>query len=142
MGGEHSTKFTPEFNPAHRFPKLVLLLVIVFVIDRTRTRNLELIAPDAEPTTEPKGHINQEKNIMAKVLKVIELLAQSDKSWEDAAQSAVKEASKTLRGVRSIYIKNFEASVENGKVMQYRVNAKVSFDLDAARADKGRRPKK
>ncbi|MBA2434218.1 MAG: dodecin domain-containing protein [Chthoniobacterales bacterium] len=79
---------------------------------------------------------------MAKVLKVIELLAQSDKSWEDAAQSAVKEASKTLRGVRSIYIKNFEASVENGKVRQYRVNAKVSFDLDPARDGKGRRRKK
>lgn len=109
---------------------------------RTRTRYDEPVALDWQSATEPKGHINQEKNIMAKVLKVIELLAQSDKSWEDAAQSAVKEASKTLRGVRSIYIKNFEASVENGKVMQYRVNAKVSFDLDAARADKGRRPKK
>lgn len=84
----------------------------------------------------------KEKNIMAKVLKVIELLAQSDKSWEDAAQSAVKEASKTLRGVRSIYIKNFEASVENGKVMQYRVNAKVSFDLDTGRNAKGERRKK
>ncbi len=73
---------------------------------------------------------------MAKVLKVIELLAQSDKSWEDAAQSAVKEASKTLRGVRSIYIKNFEASVDNGQVTQYRVNAKVSFDIGAAGTEK------
>ncbi len=79
---------------------------------------------------------------MAKVLKVIELLAQSEKSWEDAAQGAVKEASKTLRNIRSIYIKEFEASVENGKVMQYRVNAKVSFDLDAGRADKARSKKK
>lgn len=79
---------------------------------------------------------------MAKVLKVIELLAQSEKSWEDAAQGAVKEASKTLRNIRSIYIKEFEASVENGKVMQYRVNAKVSFDLDADRADKARSKKK
>ncbi|MGI8432550.1 MAG: dodecin family protein [Chthoniobacterales bacterium] len=79
---------------------------------------------------------------MAKVLKVIELLAQSEKSWEDAAQSAVKEASKTLRKIRSIYIKEFEASVENGKVMQYRVNAKVSFDLDPGRADKPLRKKK
>ncbi|MEO5718114.1 MAG: dodecin family protein [Chthoniobacterales bacterium] len=79
---------------------------------------------------------------MAKVLKVIELLAQSEKSWEDAAQGAVKEASKTLRNIRSIYIKEFEASVENGKVMQYRVNAKVSFDLDVDRADKARSKKK
>lgn len=79
---------------------------------------------------------------MAKVLKVIELLAQSEKSWEDATQGAVKEASKTLRNIRSIYIKEFEASVENGKVMQYRVNAKVSFDLDADRADKAGSKKK
>ena len=73
---------------------------------------------------------------MATVLKVIELLAQSEKSWEDAAQSAVKEATKTLRNIRSIYIKEFEASVEGGKIKQYRVNAKVSFDLEPGRARK------
>lgn len=71
---------------------------------------------------------------MAKILKVIELLAQSDKSWEHAAESAVKEASKTLRNIRSIYIKEFGASVEDGKIKQYRVNAKISIDLDADRA--------
>lgn len=70
---------------------------------------------------------------MAKVVKVIELLAQSEKSWEDAAQSAVSEASKTLRNIRSVYIKEFEAVVENGKISQYRINAKVSFDLEANR---------
>ncbi|CAN5358045.1 hypothetical protein BH20VER3_BH20VER3_21380 [soil metagenome] len=79
---------------------------------------------------------------MAKVLKVIELLAQSEKSWEDAAQAAVNEANETLRNIRSIYIKEFEASVENGKINQYRVNAKVSFDLDSRRGDKTRRGKK
>ncbi|MEO6871164.1 MAG: dodecin family protein [Chthoniobacterales bacterium] len=73
---------------------------------------------------------------MAKVLKVIELLAQSEKSWEDAAQSAVQEANQTLRNIRSIYIKQFEASVADGKITQYRVNAKVSFDLEAGRPAK------
>lgn len=71
---------------------------------------------------------------MAKVVKVIELLAQSEKSWEDAAQAAVEEASKTLRNIRSVYIKNFEAVVEGGKISQFRVNAKVTFDLDTNRA--------
>ena len=71
---------------------------------------------------------------MAKVVKVIELLAQSGKSWEDAAQAAVEEASKTLRNIRSVYIKNFEAVVEGGKISQFRVNAKVTFDLDTNRA--------
>ena len=67
---------------------------------------------------------------MARIVKVIEVLAQSDKSWEDAAQAAVAEASKTLRNIRSIYIKEFEAAVENNKITQYRVNAKVSFELE------------
>ena len=67
---------------------------------------------------------------MARVVKVIELMSQSPKSWEDAAQGAVKEASKTLRNVRSIYIKEFTAEVDDGKVTNYRINAKVTFDLE------------
>jgi flavin-binding protein dodecin len=67
---------------------------------------------------------------MAKVVKVIELMSRSPKNWEDAAQGAVKEASKTLRNVRSIYIKEFTAEVDDGKVTNYRINAKVTFDLE------------
>ena len=70
---------------------------------------------------------------MAKLVKVIEVLAQSDKSWEDAAQQAIGEASNTLRNIRSIYIKEFEAAVENGKITQFRINAQISFDLDETR---------
>lgn len=64
------------------------------------------------------------------MLKVIEVLAQSDKSWEDAAQQAVKEASKTVRNVKSIYIQDMEATVDNGRITNYRINAKVSFVLE------------
>jgi dodecin len=67
---------------------------------------------------------------MAKIVKVIELLSQSDKSWEDAAQSAVAEASKTLRHIKSVYVKEFEAAVEDGRIVQYRVNVKISFDFE------------
>ena len=74
---------------------------------------------------------------MAKLVKVIEVLAQSDKSWDDAAQQAVGEASKTLRNIRSIYVKELEAAVENGKITQYRINAKISFDLEESRAGGG-----
>lgn len=63
------------------------------------------------------------------MLKVIEVLAESDKSWEDAAQSAVKEAAKTVRNIKSIYIKDFEAMVKDDRIMQYRINAKISFML-------------
>lgn len=61
------------------------------------------------------------------IVKVIELIAQSDKSWEDAASQAVTEASNTVRGIQGIYIENFQAVVENNKITQYRVNAKISF---------------
>ena len=64
------------------------------------------------------------------MLKVIEVLAESNKSWEDAAQTAVTNATQTLRSVRSIYIKNMEASVEDGKIKSYRINGKISFVLD------------
>lgn len=64
------------------------------------------------------------------MLKVIEVLAESNKSWEDAAQTAVANANKTLRNVRSIYIKNMEAKVDNGKITSYRINGKISFVLE------------
>ncbi len=64
------------------------------------------------------------------VVKVIELLGESERSWEDAAQQVVAEATRTLHGVASIYIKEFQATVENDKVKHYRVNAKVSFVLE------------
>ena len=67
---------------------------------------------------------------MSDLLKVIEVLAESDKSWEDAAVQAVSRASKSVHGIKSIYIKDFEAKVEGNKVVQYRINAKISFTLD------------
>jgi len=64
------------------------------------------------------------------MLKVIEVLAESNKSGEDAAQGAVTTASKSVRNVKSIWIDNFEATVEDGKMKKYRINAKVSFVLE------------
>ncbi len=61
------------------------------------------------------------------VVKVIELLAQSEKSWEDAAQVALVEASKSVQNIQSIWIKDLKAEVENNKIVRFRVNAKVSF---------------
>lgn len=67
---------------------------------------------------------------MSDMLKVIEILAESDKSWEDAAQQAVARAAKTLHGIKSIYIKDFEAKVDSGKIVKYRINASITFLLD------------
>ncbi len=64
------------------------------------------------------------------MLKVIEVLAESEKSWEDAATKAVAQASKSVHGIKSIYIKDFEAKVDGNKIVQFRINAKISFQLD------------
>lgn len=64
------------------------------------------------------------------ILKVLEVLAESPTSWEDAAQQAVLHAGKTVRNIKSIYVKEMEASVEDGKILKYRINAKISFMLD------------
>ena len=64
------------------------------------------------------------------VVNVIELLAESEESWEDATRQAVAEATKTLRGITSVYVQEFQATVENDQVKNFRVNVKVSFVLE------------
>ncbi len=64
---------------------------------------------------------------MASVVKVIELIAESDKGWEDAARNAVREAGKTVKGIKSIWIDNMTAEVEGNRIVNFRVNAKLSF---------------
>ena len=67
------------------------------------------------------------------IVKVIELLAQSGTSWEDAAQVALREASKTIDNIQSIYVKEMQAVVENNQITQYRLNVKISFVIDENR---------
>ena len=64
------------------------------------------------------------------MLKVVEVLAESPNGWEEAAQNAVKQAAETVRGVSSIYVKEFEAKVENDRITSYRINAKITFTLE------------
>jgi dodecin len=64
------------------------------------------------------------------MLKVIEVLAESKKGWEDAAQVAVSNASETVRGIKSVNVKNFQATVKDGKISNYRINAKITFELE------------
>ncbi len=64
------------------------------------------------------------------VVKVIELLGESEQGWADASRKVVEEATKTLHGVTSVWIKEFQTTVENDRVKNYRVTAKVSFVLE------------
>jgi flavin-binding protein dodecin len=80
-------------------------------------------------TTRATGAPADRESPMA-MLKVIEVLAESDKSWEDAAANAVKTATRTVRNVRSINVENLQATVVDGKLTAYRINAKIAFTLD------------
>ena len=64
------------------------------------------------------------------ILIVIEIMASSKSSWEDAASNAVKEASRTVKGIRSIYVKEQSATVNKGKIEEYRVITKISFTIE------------
>jgi flavin-binding protein dodecin len=63
------------------------------------------------------------------VLKVIEIMASSPKSWEDATAIAVKEAGKTVKGIKSVYIQDHSAVVKNNKITEFRVNVKIAFEV-------------
>ena len=63
--------------------------------------------------------------------KVIEVLSQSEKSWEDAAQRAVKDAAKSVRHIKSIYVKHMEGVVKDDKIIEYRIDANITFELEA-----------
>ncbi|MFM2267736.1 MAG: hypothetical protein RL757_1177 [Bacteroidota bacterium] len=64
------------------------------------------------------------------VLKVIEVLSSSKKSWEDATAKGVAKASESLRGIKSAYVQSQSVVVENGKVTEFRVNLKLSFEIE------------
>ena len=63
------------------------------------------------------------------VLKVIEILSNSDKSWEDATRKAVKEASQTINNIKSVYVKEQSAIVDGNNVTEFRVNLKITFEV-------------
>jgi dodecin len=64
------------------------------------------------------------------VLKVIEVMSNSKKSWEDAAAKGVAKASESLRGIRSAHVDRQSVVVENGKITEFRVTLKVSFEIE------------
>lgn len=63
-------------------------------------------------------------------VKVIEVMSNSTKSWEDAAQTAVNHASKTLKDIKSVWVQDQTAIVTNNKITEYRVTLKLSFAID------------
>ena len=68
------------------------------------------------------------------IVRSIEVIAQSPKGFDDACRDAIAEASKTLRGIQSFWIKNAECVVENDGITMFRVNGKISFLVEDGRS--------
>jgi flavin-binding protein dodecin len=66
---------------------------------------------------------------MSSVVKVIEVIAESDQGFDDAVRNAVKEAAKTVSGIKSIWVENLSAKVDANRITSYRANCKLSFVL-------------
>ena len=66
------------------------------------------------------------------VVRVIELVGVSSKSWSDAAQQAVARASQTLRHITGLDVLKSSAVIKDGKITEYHVNVKVAFVMEGA----------
>lgn len=66
---------------------------------------------------------------MSSIAKVIEVIAESDKSWDDAVKNAVAEAAKTIDGITEVWVGSMKAVVVDNRVTKYRITAKVTFVL-------------
>lgn len=65
------------------------------------------------------------------VVKVIELVGQSEQSWEDAVRSAVSEAAKTVRHITGVEVLNWTGEVEGGEIKNYRADVQVAFVVES-----------
>ena len=63
-------------------------------------------------------------------MKVIEVMSESGKSWEDAAAKGIAKASTSLKGIKSAFVQSQSVTVKGGKIDKYRVNLKISFQVD------------
>ncbi|MHA7056017.1 dodecin family protein [Aquimarina sp. M1] len=64
------------------------------------------------------------------IVKVIEVIATSDKGWEDAAKNGVKEAAKTVKNIKSAWISDQKLVIKNNEIKEYRVILKISFEIN------------
>jgi len=65
-----------------------------------------------------------------RIVKVIEVIAASEQGFDDAARRAVEQVSKTVKNIKSIWVKEMKAKVENNKITSYGVIAKISFEVE------------
>ncbi len=64
------------------------------------------------------------------VLKVIELVGVSERSWQDAVENAVERAAETIRNIQGVDILGWTGKVNGGKIVEYRADVKISFLIE------------
>ena len=74
--------------------------------------------------------VMEPKRTTTSVAKVIELSAESSESFEDAVEHGIAKASETVHGIRSAWVESQQVKVQDGKVVAYRVDLKLTFLLD------------
>ncbi|QSZ28375.1 dodecin domain-containing protein [Aceticella autotrophica] len=74
-------------------------------------------------------YIMKEGNKMA-VVKILNVVGDSTKSWDDAVQSAIEEASKTVDNISGVEVMNQTANVRDGKIVEYKANVQIAFKVD------------
>ncbi len=64
------------------------------------------------------------------VLRISEIVATSDKSWQDAVENGLERAGKTIRNIKGIDVTSWKAEVKDGKIKEYRVVMKIAFEVE------------
>lgn len=84
----------------------------------------------AFPARCENGRATTSKEDKMSIARVTEISANSTKSFEDAVQEGIRRASKSLRNVRSAWVKEQQVRVTDGEITEYQVNLMVTFVLD------------
>ena len=74
--------------------------------------------------------VSESEQTLTSVAKVIEITAESSESFEDAIRRAITKASETVHGIKGAWVNQQQVRVENGEVVGFRVDLKVTFVLD------------
>ena len=64
------------------------------------------------------------------VARVTEIIGSSPKSWDDAVSNALERANKTLRGLTGLEVTKMNASIQDGKINEYRAHVRITFILE------------
>ena len=70
------------------------------------------------------------------IVKVLEIISESEKGWEEAAKEGIANTARTVRNIQSAYVKEMQAKVEGDRITKYRVNLQISFLVEGTEIQK------